>query len=66
LLEAATSNAREQATRFAEDAGATLGRLKSANQGVIRVIDDDGSDMDSGRTVGKRLRVVSTFEYTLD
>jgi len=66
LLEAATSNAREQATRFAEDAGATLGRLKNANQGVIRVIDDDGSDMDSGRTVGKRLRVVSTFEYTLD
>ena len=33
LLEAATSNAREQATRFAEDAGATLGRLKNANQG---------------------------------
>ena len=66
LLEAATSNAREQATRFAEDAGATLGRLKNANQGVIRVIDDDGSDMDSGRTVGKRLRVVSSFEYTLD
>ena len=66
LLEAATSNAREQATRFAEDAGATLGRLKNANQGVIRVIDDDGSDMDSGRTIGKRLRVVSTFEYTLD
>jgi len=66
LLEAATGNAREQATRFAEDAGATLGRLKNANQGVIRVIDDDGSDMDSGRTIGKRLRVVSTFEYTLD
>src|SRR3546814_13697103 len=62
LLEAATSNAREQATRFAEDAGATLGRLKNANQGVIRVIDDDGSDMDSGRTVGKRLRGVSRSE----
>ncbi|MBE7376637.1 SIMPL domain-containing protein [Pseudomonas lopnurensis] len=66
LLEAATGNAREQATRFAEDAGASLGRLKNANQGVIRVIDDDGSDMDSGRTLGKRLRVVSSFEYSLD
>ncbi len=66
LLEDATRNAREQATRFAEDAGARLGALKSANQGVIRVLDDDGSDMDSGRTPGKRLRVVSTFEYALD
>ena len=38
LLEQATGNAREQATRFAADAGATLGQLKNANQGVIRVI----------------------------
>ncbi len=66
LLEEATRNARTQATRFAEDAGASLGRLKSANQGVIRVVDDDGGDMDSGRTIGKRLRVVSTFVYELD
>jgi len=65
LLEAATGNAREQARQFAGDAGASLGELKNANQGVIRVLDDDGSDMDSGRTLGKRLRVVSTFEYTL-
>ncbi len=66
LLEQATGNAREQATRFAADAGARLGQLKNANQGVIRVIDDDGSDMETGRTIGKRLRVVSTFEYALD
>ncbi len=66
LLTAATENAREQATRFTQEAGATLGALKSANQGVIRVLDDDGSDMDSsGQTIGKRLRVVSTFEYSL-
>lgn len=66
LLEEATRNARAQATKFAGDAGATLGRLKSANQGVIRVVDDDGGDVDSGRTLGKRLRVVSTFEYALE
>ena len=65
LLEDATRNAREQAAKFAEDAGAQLGELKTANQGVIRVLDDDGSDMDTGRTPGKRLRVVSTFEYAL-
>ncbi|SEI94773.1 hypothetical protein SAMN04244579_02543 [Azotobacter beijerinckii] len=66
LLEEATRNARAQATKFAGDAGATLGRLKNANQGVIRVVDDDGGDVDSGRTLGKRLRVVSTFEYALE
>ncbi|PKO56840.1 MAG: SIMPL domain-containing protein [Betaproteobacteria bacterium HGW-Betaproteobacteria-21] len=65
LLQEATLSAREQAQKFAADAGATLGPLKNANQGVIRVLDDDGSDMDTSRTVGKRLRVVSTFEFAL-
>lgn len=66
LLEEATLNAREQARKFAEDAGARLGRLKSANQGAIRILDDDGNDMDTSTTVGKRLRVVSTFEFALE
>lgn len=66
LLAEVTANAREQAERFAADAGARLGALKSANQGVIQVIDDDGSGESFGRTIGKRLRVVSTFTYYLD
>ncbi|ENO86697.1 SIMPL domain-containing protein [Thauera linaloolentis] len=66
LLEEATRSAREQATKFAADAGARLGALKNANQGAIRILDDDGSDMDSSRTIGKRLRVVSTFEFGLE
>jgi hypothetical protein len=66
LLAEATRNAREQAARFAADAGAELGALKSANQGVIRVLDDDGGEADTGRTIGKRLRVVSTFEFELE
>lgn len=66
LLEEATLSAREQAKKFAVDAGATLGPLKSANQGAIRILDDDGSDMDTSRTIGKRLRVVSTFEFALE
>jgi hypothetical protein len=65
LLADATRNAREQAEKFAAQAGAQLGALKSANQGVIRIADDDGSDIDSGSTRVKRLRVVSTFEYAL-
>jgi hypothetical protein len=65
LLAEATRNAREQASKFAAEAGATLGRLKSANQGVIRISGDDGGDFDDGSSRVKRLRVVSTFEYEL-
>lgn len=66
LLAAATRNAREQAEKFAADAGARLGTLKRADQGVIRVLDDDGGEFETGRTIGKRLRVVSTFVFMLD
>ncbi|MFP5462101.1 MAG: SIMPL domain-containing protein [Gammaproteobacteria bacterium] len=65
LLAEATRNAREQAAKFAAEAGATLGALKSANQGVIRISGDDGGDFDDGSARVKRLRVVSTFEYEL-
>lgn len=65
LLAEATKNAREQAEKFAAEAGATLGPLKSANQGVIRITGDDGSEFDDGSSRTKRLRVVSTFEYEL-
>lgn len=65
LLAEATQNAREQAQKFAAEAGATLGPLKSANQGVIRISGDDGSEYDDGSSRTKRLRVVSSFEYEL-
>lgn len=65
LLAEATQNAREQAQKFAAEAGATLGPLKSANQGVIRITGDDGQDFDDGSSRTKRLRVVSSFEYEL-
>ncbi|WP_296490351.1 SIMPL domain-containing protein [Rhodoferax sp.] len=65
LLAEATRNAREQATKFAAEAGAELGPLKNANQGVIRITGDDGNDFDNGSSRLKRLRVVSTFEYEL-
>lgn len=67
LLEQAIDNATEQAEKFASDAGAVLGGLKRANQGTIQILDDDGSDgYTTGQTIGKRLRVVSTFVYSLD
>lgn len=66
LLEEATRNAREQAEKFAADAGASLGALKMANQGVILITGDDGNDWDDGSSRIKRLRVVSTFQYELE
>jgi len=66
LLAEATRNAREQAEKFAAEAGARVGALRSANQGVIRITGSDGSDWDDGSSRVKRLRVVSTFEYALE
>ncbi|MFT7289488.1 MAG: hypothetical protein ACI87W_003623 [Halieaceae bacterium] len=66
LLQAATKNARSQARRFAAEAGATLGELKSANQGIIQISGSAGNSYDSATSRGKRLRVVSTFVYYLD
>ena len=66
LLAAATRNARQQADQFAKEAGAKIGRLRSANQSVISITaasSQFGDDM-SART--KRLRVVSTFQYELE
>jgi hypothetical protein len=65
LLAEATRNAREQADKFAAEAGASLGPLKNANQGAIRITGTDGNDYDDGSSRSKRLRVVSTFEYEL-
>lgn len=65
LLKAATDSARTQAERFAAEAGATLGGLKAANQGVIQISGIGGNRFDSSTSRDKRLRVVSTFTYYL-
>ncbi|MCB2021285.1 MAG: SIMPL domain-containing protein [Rhizobacter sp.] len=66
LLAEATRNAREQAQKFAADAGAELGKLRSANQGVIQIGAAGGEGFDDGSARLKRLRVVSTFTYALE
>jgi len=65
LLEAAVDNARAQAMAFAAQAGAELGDLKAANQGVIQISGVGGNRYDSSTSREKRLRVVSTFTYYL-
>ena len=69
LLAEATKNARATAQQFAADAGARIGKIRSANQGMIQIFGDDGND-ESGpfsptSTLIKRIRVVSTFEFDL-
>lgn len=66
LLAEATRNAREQAQKFAAEAGAGLGPLRSANQGVIQIGSSAGQGFDDGSARVKRLRVVSTFQYALE
>lgn len=65
LLAEATANAREQAQKFAADAGAKLGELRSANQGVIQIYGSNSAEHEGGDTRTKRLRVVSTFVFDL-
>jgi hypothetical protein len=69
LLADATKNARTIAQQFANDSGATVGKIHSANQGSIQIIGSDGND-ESGpysptSTPVKKIRVVSTFEFEL-
>jgi len=69
LLAEATKNARATAQQFASDAGAMVGNIRSANQGMIQIFGIDGND-ESGpfsptSTPVKKIRVVSTFEFDL-
>jgi len=69
LLAEATRNARATATQFASDSGAVVGRIVSANQGNIQIFGTDGHDESAPyaptSTPGKKIRVVSTFEFAL-
>jgi hypothetical protein len=69
LLADATQNARLTAQQFASDSGATVGKIRSANQGAIQIFGTDGMDESAPysptSTPGKKIRVVSTFEFEL-
>ncbi|HLT27410.1 MAG TPA: SIMPL domain-containing protein [Zeimonas sp.] len=61
MLEEATRNARAAATKFAEDSGSRLGRIRRASQGQFSITDRDASTPHV-----KKVRVVSTIDYYLD
>jgi hypothetical protein len=70
LLAESTKNARGTAQQFAADSGTQVGRIRSANQGMIQIFGTDGNDesapYSSTSTPLKKIRVVSTFEFELN
>ena len=64
LISEATKAAFASAEQFAEDSGAAVGDIASADQGVIQILPRDGQ-MSERRERYKRIRIVSTFRYYL-
>lgn len=60
MIEAATREAREVATKFAEDSDSKLGKIKTASQGQFTI-----SPRDNNNPHIKNVRVVSTIVYYL-
>lgn len=60
MIEEATRNAREVATKFAADSDSKLGKIKTASQGQFSI-----ADRDSNTPYIKKVRVVATVDYYL-
>lgn len=64
MLALATANARMAAGEFAKQSETRLGMIKNARQGLFTITDANGS-YDSGTSVEKKVRVVSTVTFIL-
>ena len=60
MIEEATKNAREAAEKFAKDSESKLGKIRHANQGQFSI-----NDRDANTPYIKKVRVVTTVEYSL-
>jgi len=68
MIESATKNATAAGEQFAKDAGAKLGKIKNANQGVFSITARDQVDAWSDnekQAINKKVRVVSTITFYL-
>lgn len=61
MIETATKNARAAADKFAKDSDSKLGKIKRANQGQFSI-----EDRDANTPYIKRIRVVTTIDYSLE
>jgi hypothetical protein len=60
MIEESTRNAREVASKFAEDSDSQLGKIRRASQGQFSI-----EPRDTNNPHIKKIRVVSTVEYYL-
>ncbi|WP_454016883.1 SIMPL domain-containing protein [Azospirillum sp. Marseille-Q6669] len=66
MIAEATAKAREAATQFATDSGATLGGIRRANQGLFQILArDEAPGIMESRQIDKIVRVVSTLDWEL-
>lgn len=61
MIEEATKNARQAAEKFAKDSDSKLGKIRHANQGQFSI-----SDRDANTPYIKKVRVVTTIDYSLE
>lgn len=61
MIEEATKNARAAAIKFAKDSDSKLGKIKRAYQGQFSI-----NDRDANTPYIKRIRVVTTIDYSLE
>ena len=67
MIAEATASAREAAEQFARDAGARLGGIRQANQGVFVILPrDQAPGIREDQQIAKIVRVVATLEYLLE
>ncbi len=67
MIAEATASAREAAEQFAKDAGARLGGIRQANQGVFVILPrDQVPGIREEQQLYKIVRVVATLEYLLE
>lgn len=64
MLDEATQSAHEAAKSFASNSKSSLGYIRLAKQGLF-TITDANSNYDSGTSIMKKIRVVTTVEYQL-
>ncbi len=65
MLEEATKSARNAAESFAVDSKTSLGKIRHASQGLF-TITDANSTYDTGNSILKKVRIVTTIEYQLN
>lgn len=74
MLAQATANAREAAQQFANDSGSAIGGIRRASQGYFSITARDTVEENSSgggyscmpSSIDKRVRVVTTIDYSLD